>query len=76
MISGYESREHVLAMLAALDAEVPKNEAHAASIAAQRELFQAEADRFAVEDLERFEREHETRLAAAKAGAAKQSRRR
>lgn len=76
MITGYETREHVLAQLAALDAEVPKSEAHAEAIAASREVFQAEADRFAAEDLERFEREHETRLTAAKAGAAKQSRRR
>jgi len=70
VITGYETREHVLAQLAALNAERPRNAEHAAQIKKQHKLFQAEADRFEAEEIERLEREHETRLAAAKAGAA------
>jgi hypothetical protein len=66
MIAGHETYEHVLAALAALEAEYPRNERHAASIAEQKKLFQAEA-----EDVERLEREHEARLAAAKKGASR-----
>jgi hypothetical protein len=69
VIAGYESREHVLAMLAALDAERPRNAEHAAEIKKQRKLFQAEADRFEAEEVERIEREHKARLDAAKRGA-------
>ena len=74
MISGHETREHVLAMLAALDAEVPRSEAHAEAIAAQRKLFQAEAERFEAEELERFERQHKAMLDAAKASASSRRR--
>ena len=70
MIAGFETREHVLAQLAALDAERPRSAEHAAQIKKQRKLFQAEADRFEAEEVERLEREHGTRLAAAKTGAA------
>jgi hypothetical protein len=60
MIAGHETYEHVVAALAALEAEHPRNKRHAASIAEPKKLFQAEADR--------FKREHEARLAAAKRG--------
>lgn len=74
MIAGFETREHVLTQLAALDAEVPKNEAHAKTIAAQRALFQSEAERFEAEEVERFERKHKALLEAAKASAASRRR--
>jgi hypothetical protein len=62
VITGYETREQVLAILAALDAERPRSAEHAAEIKKQRKLFQAEADRFEAEEVERLEREHETRF--------------
>jgi hypothetical protein len=74
MITGYETRDHVLAQLAALDAEVPKNEAHAAEIEKQRALFQSEAERFEAEEIARLEHEHQARLEAAKASAASRRR--
>lgn len=68
-ISGFETWPQVQGTLAALHAEIPRNEQHALAIAKQIEIFQAESDRFEKEETERLEREHKARLAAAKRGA-------
>jgi hypothetical protein len=68
-IPGYETRELVLGHLAALKAERPVHEDQIKEIARQIELFESEAARFEAIEVERLEREHETRLSAAKRGA-------
>jgi hypothetical protein len=61
-IAGHETLNHVLGVLAGLEHEVPRNEAHAAEIAAQKTLFEAERDRMLKEERERIERANEARL--------------
>lgn len=68
-ISGHESLDHVLGVLAGLEHERPRNEAHAEAIAAQRKIFEAERDRMLKAERERIERENEARLRAAGIGA-------
>ena len=68
-IQGFETREQVLATLAALRMERPRSEAHAASIAASIAVFQKEADRFEREETARIKAENKARLEQAKAAA-------
>jgi hypothetical protein len=67
-IAGYETYEHVLAQLAALEHELrcARNESHAEAVKGQMSVFQAEADRFEAEEAERLKAEHQARLAAFK----------
>jgi hypothetical protein len=61
-IAGFDSYQQVLAVLAALDHEVPKNESHAEAIAKQVEVFSAEAERYEAEEAARVEAEYAERV--------------
>jgi hypothetical protein len=61
MLPGYETYELVLAQLAALENEHPKNEAHAERIAEQVAIFSEEADRYEAEESARLEAEYAQR---------------
>jgi hypothetical protein len=61
MIVGFETYELVLAQLAALENEYPKNEAHAEQIAEQVAIFSEEADRYEAEESAKLEAEYATR---------------
>ena len=68
-ISGFETLEQILGVLAGLQSERPRNEHHARAIAEQRKVFEVERDRFLAEETERIDREHKARLRAARRGA-------
>jgi hypothetical protein len=61
-IAGHETLEHVLGVLAGLEHERPRSEAHAEAIAGQKAVFEAERDRMLKEERERIERENQARL--------------
>jgi hypothetical protein len=61
-IAGFETLENVLGALSGLEREMPRSEAHAAAIDAQKKVFEAERDRMLKEERERIERENQARL--------------